>query len=116
MLRLHVQSADGEMNARRATAAEEVHQFLNHATAETPPLRPGEQIDVEVRRVRAVRLRAEVIGMVIDGVDLLHARPLARAAARLRESLTERRPPLPFVAIVEAVRIERTEGVAADAE
>src|ERR1051326_9091979 len=74
-----------------------------------------QQINVQVRRRMLVWLRAEVIGMVIAEMNLLHARPLARIALRRRKSGAPFRPPLGLVARIKGARIERSQGIAADA-
>ena len=62
--------APGEPRSRQR-----IHQLLEHAAAVAAALGAGQQVDVQVRRIRLVGLGAEIIRMVIAVMRLLHAIP-----------------------------------------
>ena len=102
------------MGAGRPELPERLQIALHQLAAVTPPLRARDQIDVQVRGKTLVGLGAEVVGVMVGMVRLLHCRPSGRIAARLGELRDQRRPPFTFVAFVEASRVERAQRVAAD--
>ena len=77
-------------------------------------LRPGQQVDVQVGRIRRVWLGTEIVRVVIAVIHLLESRPGARIACRRRKTRAQARPPLLLVPVVEPARVESAERVPAD--
>ena len=103
------------MPAGRTALAELVHHLLHHPPPQSAAPRPLQQINVHVRGIHVVRLRSEVVGVMIPGMDGLCPGPSGRIALWHRELGAEFRSPLGLVTGVKLLRIQRAEGVAADA-
>ena len=103
------------MHAGRAAFRERFEHPGHHPAAVALALRARQQVDVDVRRIVRVGLRNEIVGMMIQVIDLLQARPLPRITLRFGKLRGQAGPPVAFVALIELARIERAERVAADA-
>src|SRR6266566_1836718 len=112
--RTRVELAHAEMCAGRMTPAKCVHDLIDQATPIAAPLYARQEIDVQMRGIPLVRLRTEIIGVVIPVMNPLHPRPFARIALWSGKARAEARPPLLLVTGIEVARIERAERIAAD--
>lgn len=113
--RSRIERAHAEMRSRRTALAKVVHHLLQHSPAITSALRSRQQVNVQLRWIGGVRLRAEIIRVVITGMNLLHSCPSVRIPRRRGKPRAQIRPPLRLVAREKSPRIQRAQGVTADA-
>ena len=102
------------MRPGRSAPAQHIEDVLDHAAAVSAALRARQQIDVQVRGIHLVRLRTEVVRVVIGVVDVLDRRPVGRVPLRRGKLRAQALTPVRLIACIESVRIQRAERVTAN--
>ena len=100
-LRAPIQRADAKMGTWRASARERFHHPIEHAPTVAAALCARQQVDVQVGRIRLVRLGTKIVGVVIAVIYLLHTSPADRVAVGRLEARAQTRAPLALVPGVE---------------
>src|SRR6266850_3118876 len=102
------------MCARGAPGTKCFHNLFEHPPTITPPLGARQQINVQMGRIMVVRVRAEVIRVVIAIMNLLHASPLAGITLRSGKTSAKARSPLGLVPRKKGMRIKSSQRISAN--
>jgi hypothetical protein len=106
-----------QVHAARASFPQRRHLDVDEPAPVAPGLEPGEQVDVQVRRIVGDDVIVAAPRMVDQVGGPLVRRPLVTAAGvRLRVAAAQRRPPALFQPPLEGLGVQGTEAVAAHPE